>query len=661
MSKTQEEALRRELTELGSVVRTFANKHDGVEQTVRAIEHRQESTDRAIKNLDQKYEGMMNMMAQIMSKLNDKGKEVGDSHSGNGQIIEGVKEKCAGKGGSRLPRMEFPVFDGTNPREWVRRANKYFQIYEVEEEMKTDIAQLYLKDRADIWFHGMYSERGAVPWRELSLAIRERFGEGDPQEAIEEFNKLVQTGSIADYLEKFEMLKSLVMISLPGQPDSYYKSCFLSGLKEEVVNMVRMTKPLTLADAIETAKLQEKNLEAIRKAQSRGIQKTPLPPLSHTTNFSNKMKWPNNQRPDPHTNKSTKLGGPSTNYYKGITPSEFSYRREKGLCFKCAEPYTLGHTCKQAHIHYIMEDESTEPIIPIEGQGEGAEECADCPEGGNLRENIEVSIHALAGGNEHKTIKMRGKLAGRELLVLIDSGSTHCFMDESLAQDLKMQTAGTTLIVKVANGERLESRQLLQEVGWEMQGHNFLHNFNTLKLGSCDLILGVDWLAKHSPIEFDFQQLTMKFLKEKEPVILKGEAEKLKLKAIKGSRLAKWKRKQNYGITAQIYMVEEGGGDQGQIPTEMRELLVQFESIFDEPQGMPPVRSHDHAIQIKEGATPFKNRPYRCPYVQKAEIEKLVKEMLQMGIIQTSNSSFASPVLLVKKKDGSWRFCVDYR
>ena len=93
----------------------------------------------------------------------------------------------------------------------------------------------------------------------------------------------------------------------------------------------------------------------------------------------------------------------------------------------------------------------------------------------------------------------------------------------------------------------------------------------------------------------------------------------------------------------------------------MKELLAQFKEVFAEPQGMPPIRSHEHGIPLKEGATPFQIRPYKCPYIQKAEIEKLVKKMLQMGIIQPSNSSFASPVLLVKKKDGSWGFCIDYR
>jgi hypothetical protein len=62
-----------------------------------------------------------------------------------------------------------------------------------------------------------------------------------------------------------------------------------------------------------------------------------------------------------------------------------------------------------------------------------------------------------------------------------------------------------------------------------------------------------------------------------------------------------------------------------------------------------------------EGSNPVKVKPYRYPHSQKTQIEQMIHEMLHQGIIQPSTSPFSSPIILVKKKDGTWRFCTDYR
>lgn len=95
--------------------------------------------------------------------------------------------------------------------------------------------------------------------------------------------------------------------------------------------------------------------------------------------------------------------------------------------------------------------------------------------------------------------------------------------------------------------------------------------------------------------------------------------------------------------------------------TSLDKLLQQYQNLFESPKGLPPNSDLDHRIPLKEGITGIKSKPYWYAHYQKEEIEKQVSEMLQQGIIQFSSSHFSSPVLFVKKQDGSWRMCVDYR
>jgi hypothetical protein len=98
-----------------------------------------------------------------------------------------------------------------------------------------------------------------------------------------------------------------------------------------------------------------------------------------------------------------------------------------------------------------------------------------------------------------------------------------------------------------------------------------------------------------------------------------------------------------------------------EVPQPVQKLLTEFQYLFDVPHSLPPRRAIDHKITPIPGAQPVNIRPYWYSPQQKSEIENQVNEMLQSGVIQMSSSPFASSVLLVKKKDGSWHFCVDYR
>lgn len=96
----------------------------------------------------------------------------------------------------------------------------------------------------------------------------------------------------------------------------------------------------------------------------------------------------------------------------------------------------------------------------------------------------------------------------------------------------------------------------------------------------------------------------------------------------------------------------------------LRHLLRRHASVFDfcqeeKPLPLPCSRAH-HRIDTST-AHPIRQKPYRVSSSERKVIADQVQEILKKGVIEESCSPWAAPVILVKKKDGAWRFCVDYR
>ena len=90
---------------------------------------------------------------------------------------------------------------------------------------------------------------------------------------------------------------------------------------------------------------------------------------------------------------------------------------------------------------------------------------------------------------------------------------------------------------------------------------------------------------------------------------------------------------------------------------KLERLLWDYSDVFSDELGYVDVVNHK--IDTGDNA-PIKQRPRRLPYTYRNETSKHVKEMLDQNVIQPSTSAWASPVVLVCKKDGKLRFCVGY-
>lgn len=171
----------------------------------------------------------------------------------------------------------------------------------------------------------------------------------------------------------------------------------------------------------------------------------------------------------------------------------------------------------------------------------------------------------------------------------------------------------------------------------------------------------MDWLEQHSPMWIHWKRKLLRFTYGNRTISLKGI--KYSLSSWPKVKTRKLKGLLRHGGVAQlVYLCETPPADDAiSVPAPIQQLVDSNSHLFKTPDTLPPSRAFHHSIPLLPGVKPVNVKPYRYSPTQKDEIEHQIQEMLNNGIIHPSQSPFASPVLLIKKKDGSWHFCVDYR
>ena len=91
---------------------------------------------------------------------------------------------------------------------------------------------------------------------------------------------------------------------------------------------------------------------------------------------------------------------------------------------------------------------------------------------------------------------------------------------------------------------------------------------------------------------------------------------------------------------------------------EMMDTLVRHTEVFSDIPGKTDMI--EHKIELTDN-TPVRSRPFPLPYAMRENLKREIEDMLSLGIIRESNSPFASPIVIVKKKDKSNRICIGYR
>jgi hypothetical protein len=156
-----------------------------------------------------------------------------------------------------IPPVEFPDFDGSSPKLWVKNCENYFDLYDVPDSRKSKIASMHLISNAAFWAQSLDFSLRDLPWVELSKLVCDRFEKDQHDYLLRQFFHVKQTNSVSEYIEKFDTIVHQILAHDPKFNSATVTNRFIDGLRDDIRAVVLVHRPGNLDTASSIALLQE--------------------------------------------------------------------------------------------------------------------------------------------------------------------------------------------------------------------------------------------------------------------------------------------------------------------------------------------------------------------------------------------------------------------
>ncbi|KAI3704519.1 hypothetical protein L1987_74741 [Smallanthus sonchifolius] len=526
---------------------------------------------------------------------------------GSGTAGDAPNRKCTYKAFLSCNPRNFNGTEGAvGLMRWIEKMESVIDISECTADCMVKYSTCTLTDKALTWWNSQVKTLGRqiayqLTWEELkAMVIEEYCPRNELQKLESEMWNLQMIGDdVAGYTDRFNELASLV----PHMVTPEYKKVerYLWGLAPQIRSLVTSSNPMDAKSAITLAfKLRD---NAVRDGLFEKKE-------TEEGRSGEKRKWfgkPSNQT----KNQTYKRPGTMKAYAANIE-GQNGYLGTRPRCDKCG--YHHSEKCTQ---------------------------CGKCKKYGHLAHNC------WSNANPNNINQVAGKV--KPGIGRMNQGCFECGDPKHFRKDCPK--------LKNRNNNQARGRAFVMGAGDARQDSNIVTDMLPVDLGSFDVVIGMDWLSKNHAEIVCFEKIVQIPLPNGEVLSIQGEKSGVTLRMINCMKARKYLRK---GYCVFLAHVVEKKPEERRL--EDIPIVKDYPEVFPKDlPGLPPPRQVEFRIDLVPGPAPVARSPYRLAPSEMQELSNQLQELLDKGFIRPSFSPWGAPVLFVKKKDGTFRMCIDYR